>query len=83
MRNLTIERSQRPDEHLGYIRVIVEGVEGSQPDTKFGVNDHYQFDPKSPKSAGDVMDLLEEQWEIARLRAKKITDSIMDWADGL
>lgn len=83
MRSVTVERSVRPDDHLGYIRVIVEAVEGTHFDTKVTVNDHFQFDPKNPTSAGDAVDLLNEVWEISGKRAKQITDSIIELTDGI
>lgn len=83
MRSVTAERSVRPDEHLGYIRVIVEAVEGAHFDTKVTVNDHFQFDPKNPTSAGDAVDLLNDVWDISGKRAKQITESIIELANGV
>jgi hypothetical protein len=83
IRTLTMERSRRLDDYLGYERVTVEGLEGGGHDTKLTFNDHYQFDPKSPKPAADLVEILGNRWEESAKRSKTIFDSLIEQADAL
>jgi hypothetical protein len=70
MRSLTME-GVRPDEYIGYIRVMVEPSTRVDPGVYIQVNDHYQVkEPKSVKGCGEILGMLNRCWEQSMERSK-------------
>jgi hypothetical protein len=79
-----MERNKRPDDLPGYIRVTVQALETSFPDTKIDINDHFTLATgERSVPATRVVELLEEHWETSMRRSQEIIDSIMGIEDGV
>lgn len=77
LRVLLMERSLRPDNLTGYIRVKVEAVEGSPLHTLVEVNDHFQLATSIESVPADrAVEMIRGQWDASMSRATEIIASV-------
>ena len=69
-------RAVRPDEHQGFIRVIVQPSMKVKPGVYVQVNDHYEVEAQEAAGAERIMDILKNIWQVSLARAERVTHTM-------
>lgn len=78
LRTMTMERSIRPDDQVGFIRVTITAVPNTR-ECKIDINDHFELAKNGETvSAAFARDRISEFWDASLMRSNKIIEALLD-----
>ncbi len=81
--NMRMEESARTDGYAGMRSIALSIVDRVSMDTQLDYNDHYELrGDGSPEKMKELLEILEDRWEVAEKDAKTITDSLRSLCHG-
>jgi hypothetical protein len=80
LRSLTIERTERPDECVGFIRIKVEPSTPVPNGVFVEVNDHFETRIAEPFGCEEVLEILSRDFSTSIARSEEIIDLVVDLA---